>query len=100
MKKILREALKSFIAKKNILSMQKIIVDDRSKTIIEIFLSEKSRKALSSSSSLLFFVVIKLYIDARKKIKRAFHAVVKFMFKELKRNVSDCDCKKMNTMIL
>ena len=51
MKKILREALKSFIAEKDILSMQKIIVDDHSKAIIEISLSEKSRKVFSSSSS-------------------------------------------------
>ena len=80
--------------------MQRIIVDDRLKTIIEISLSEKSRKAFSSSSSLLFSVVIKLHVDARKKIKRAFHAVVKFVFEELKRNVNDCDCKKMNTMTL
>ena len=80
--------------------MQKIIVDDRSETIIEIFLSKKSRKALSLSSFFLFFAVIELYADARKKVKRTFHAVVKFMFKELKRNVNDCDCKKMNTMIL
>ena len=80
--------------------MQKIIVDDRSKTIIEISLSKKSRKALSSSSSLLFSAVIKLHVDARKKIKRTFHAVVKFVSEKSERNVSDCDCKKMNTMIL
>ena len=79
--------------------MQKIIVDDRSKAIIKTSLSEKSRKAFSSSS-LLFFVVIKLHVDARKKIKRVFHAVVKFVFKELKRNINDCDYKKMNTIIL
>ena len=65
--------------------MQKIIVDDRSKAIIEISLLKKSRKALLSSSSFLLFVVIKLsYIDARKKIKQVFHAVVKFMSEELK----------------
>ena len=80
--------------------MQKIIVDNRSEAIIEIFLSEKSRKALSSSSSFLFSAVIKLHVDARKKIKRAFHAVVKFVFEKLKRNVSDYNCKKINTMIL
>ena len=80
--------------------MQKIIVDDRLKTIIEISLLKKSRKAFSSSSSLLFFIVIKLHVDARKKIKRAFHAVVKFVFEKSKRNVSNCDYKKMNTMIL
>ena len=100
MKKILCEALKFFIAEKNILSVQKIIVDDHLKTIIEIFLSEKSRKAFSSSSSLLFSVVIKLHVDARKKIKRIFHAVVKFVFEKSKWNISDCDCKKINTMIL
>ena len=99
-KKTLYKALKFFIAKKNILSMRRIIVDDRLKTIIEISLSEKSRKAFSSSSFLLFFAVIKLHVDARKKVKRAFHAVVKFVFEESKRNVSDCDCKKMNTMTL
>ena len=99
-KKTLCKALKSFIAKKDILSVQKIIVDDRLKTIIEIFLSEKSRKAFSSSSSLLSFAVIKLHINVRKKIKRTFHAVVKFVSEESKRNVSDCDYKKMNTMIL
>ena len=99
-KKTLRETLKFFIAEKDILLMQKIIVDDYLKTIIEIFLSEKSRKAFSSSSFLLFFAVIKLHVDVQKKIKRAFHAVVKFVFKKLKRNVNDCDCKKMNTMIL
>ena len=80
--------------------MQKIIVDDRSKTIIEISLSEKSRKALSSSSSLLFSVAIKLHVDAQKKVKRAFHAIVKFVFEESERNVNDCDYKKMNIMIL
>ena len=80
--------------------MQKIIVDDRLKTIIEIFLSEKSRKAFSLSSSFLFFVFIELHVDARKKVKRTFYAIVKFVFKELKRNVNNCDCKKMNTMIL
>ena len=100
MKKILREALKSFIAKKNILLMQRIIVDDCSKAIIEIFLSKKSRKAFSLSSSFLSFVVIKLHVDVRKKIKQAFHAVVKFVSEELKQNLSDCDYKKMNTMIL
>ena len=100
MKEILREALKSCIAKKDILSMQKIIVDDRSKMIIEISLSEKSRKALSSSSSFLFSIIIKLHVDVRKKIKRVFHAVVKFVFKELEQNVSNCDYKKMNIMIL
>ena len=80
--------------------MQRIIVDDRLKTIIEISLSKKSRKTFSSSSFLLFSVVIKLHVDARKKIKRAFHAVVKFVFEKSKRNVSNCDYKKMNTMIL
>ena len=80
--------------------MQKIIVDDRSKAIIEIFLSEKSRKTFSSSSFLLFSAVIKLHANVRKKIKRAFHAVVKFVSEKSKRNISDCDCKKMNTMIL
>ena len=100
MKKFLREALKSFIAEKNILSMRKIIVDDRLKTIIEISFSKKSRKAFLSSSSLLSFAVIKLHVDIRKKIKRAFYAVVKFVSEELKRNVNDCDCKKINTMIL
>ena len=79
--------------------MQKIIVD-RSKAIFEISLSEKSRKAFSSSSFLLFSAVIKLHVDARKKDKRAFHAVVKFMSEKSERNVSDCDYKKMNTMIL
>ena len=63
MKKTLREALKSFIAEKNILSVRKIIVDDRSKTIIEILLSKKLRKALSLSSSFLFFIVIKLHAN-------------------------------------
>ena len=99
-KETLREALKFFIAEKNILSVRKIIVDDCLKTIIEISLSEKSRKTFSSSSSFLFFVVIELHVDARKKIKRAFHAVVKFVFKKSERNVSDCDYKKMNTMTL
>ena len=80
--------------------MRRIIVDDRSKAIFEIFLSEKSRKAFSSSSSFLFSVVIKLHIDARKKIKRIFHAVVKFVSEKSKRNVNDCDYKKINTMIL
>ena len=80
--------------------MQKIIVDDRSETIFEISLSKKSRKVFSSSSSLLSSAAIKLHVDARKKVKRAFHAVVKFVSEKLKRNVSDCDCKKMNTMIL
>ena len=80
--------------------MQKIIVDDRSKTIIETFLSEKSRKAFSSSSFFLFSAVIKLHIDARKKVKQVFHAVVKFVFEKSERNVSDCDYKKMNTMTL
>ena len=100
MKKLLRETLKFFIAEKNMLLMRKIIVDDRSKTVIEISLSEKSRKAFSLSLFFLSFVVIKLYIDVRKKIKRAFHAVVKFVFKELKQNVNNCDYKKMNTIIL
>ena len=99
-KEILREALKFFIAEKNILSMQRIIVDDRLKMMFEIFLSEKSRKAFSSSSFLLFFAVIKLYVDARKKVKRTFHAIVKFVSEESERNISDCDYKKMNTMIL
>ena len=99
-KETLHETLKFFIAEKNILSMRKIIVDDRLKTIFETFLSKKSRKAFSSSSFFLFFVVIKLHVDARKKVKRAFYAVVKFMFEELTRNVSDCDCKKINTIIL
>ena len=99
-KKNLREALKFFIAKKDILSVQRIIVDDRSKAIIEISLSKKSRKALSSSLFFLFFTVIKLHADARKKIKRAFHAAVKFVFKESERNVNDCDYKKMNILIL
>ena len=80
--------------------MRKIIVDDRSKTIIEIFLSKKSRKTFSSSSFFLFSAVIKLHVDVRKKIKRAFYAVVKFVFKKSERNVSNYDYKKMNTMIL
>ena len=100
MKETLREALKFFIAEKNILSVQKIIVDDRSKTIIEISLLEKLRKAFSSSSFLLSSAVIKLHVDVRKKVKRAFHAVVKFMSEKSKRNVSDCDYKKMNTITL
>ena len=99
-KKTLREVLRFFIVKKNILLMQKIIVDDHSKAIIETSLLEKSRKIFSSSSSFLSSAVIKLHVDARKKVKRAFHAVVKFVFEELKRNVNDCDCKKMNTMTL
>ena len=99
-KEILRETLKFFIAEKDILSVQRIIVDDRLKAIIETFLSKKSRKTFSSSSSFLFFVVIKLHADARKKIKRAFYAVVKFIFKKSERNVNDCDYKKMNTMTL
>ena len=80
--------------------MQKIIVDDRLKTIIETSLSKKSRKIFSSSLFFLSSAVIKLHVDARKKIKRAFYAVVKFVFKKSKRNVSDCDCKKINTIIL
>ena len=80
--------------------MRKIIVDDRLKAIIETSLSEKSRKAFLSSSSFLFSAVIKLHVDARKKVKQAFHAVVKFVSEKLKRNISDCDYKKMNTMIL
>ena len=100
MKKILRETLKFFIAEKDILLMRRIIVDDRSKIIIETSLSEKSRKAFLSSSSLLFSVVIKLHVDARKKVKRIFHAVVKFVSEESERNISDCDYKKMNTIIL
>ena len=90
-KETLRETLKLFIAKKNILSKQRIIIDDRLKTIIEISLSEKSRKAFSSSSFLLFSAIIKLHVNVRKKVKRVFHAVVKFVFEKLKRNVSDCD---------
>ena len=100
MKETLREALKFFIAEKNILSMQKIIVDHYSKTIIEISLLKKSRKAFSSSSSFLFFVVIKLHVDVRKKIKLIFHAIVKFVSEKSKQNVNDCDYKKMNTIIL
>ena len=65
--------------------MREIIVDDRSEAIIETSLLKKSRKIFSSSLSFLFFVIIKLHIDARKKTKRTFHAVVKFMFKELKK---------------
>ena len=80
--------------------MRKIIVDDHSKAIIKIFLSKKSRKAFSSSSSFLFSAVIKLYVNARKKVNRVFHAVVKFVSEELKRNINDCDYKKMNIMIL
>ena len=45
-------------------------------------------------------VIIKLHANVRKKIKRAFHAAVKFVFEKSKRNVNDCDCKKMNIMIL
>ena len=63
MKETLCEALKFFIAKKDILLMQKIIVDC-SKTIIEISLLEKSRKAFSSLSFLLFSAVKKLHVDA------------------------------------
>ena len=100
MKETLRKILKFLIAEKDILSVQRIIVDDRLKTIIEISLSKKSRKALSSSSSFLSFVIIKLHIDARKKIKQAFHAVVKFVSEKSKQNVSDCDYKKINIMIL
>ena len=80
--------------------MQKIIVDDCLKTIIETFLSKKSRKTFSLSSSFLSFVVIKLYVDVRKKVKRTFHAVIKFVFEESKQNVNDCDYKKINTIIL
>ena len=80
--------------------MQRIIVDDRSKMIIEIFLSEKSRKTFSSLSFFLFSAVIKLHVDARKKVKRAFYAIVKFVFEESERNINDCDYKKMNIMIL
>ena len=72
MKKFLCEALKFFIAEKNILSVQKIIVDDRLKTIIEISLSEKSRKAFSSSLFFLFFIIIKLHVDVRRKNKASF----------------------------
>ena len=100
MKEILRKILKFFIAEKNILLMRKIIVDNRLKAIIEISLSKKSRKTFSSSLFFLFSVVIKLHADARKKMKRTFYAIVKFMFKILKQNVNDCDCKKMNIMIL
>ena len=80
--------------------MQKIIVDDRLKAIIETSLSKKSRKTFLSSLFLLFFTVIKLHVNARKKVKRVFHAVVKFVSKELKRNISDCNCKKINTITL
>ena len=95
-KKILCKALKFFVAKKNILSVQRIIVNDRSETVIEILLLEESHKAFSSSSSFLFFAVIKLHVNVKKKIKQIFHAIVKSISEELKRNVNDCDYKKMN----
>ena len=69
MKEIIREALKSFVAEKNILLMQKNIVNNCSEIIIEVSLLEKSRKAFSSSSSFVFSVVIKLHADVKKKIK-------------------------------
>ena len=100
MKKILCKALKFFIAEKNIRLMRKIIVDDRLKAIIKIFLLKKSRKALSSSSFLLFLIIIRIHVDVRKKVKRTFYAVVKFVFKKLERNINNCDCKKMNIMTL
>ena len=71
--------------------MRKIIVNNRLKMIIEIFLLKKSRKAFLSSLSLLSFAVIKLHVNARKRIKRAFYAVVKFVSEESKRNINDCD---------
>ena len=49
--------------------MRKVIVDNRFKIVIEISLSEKSRKAFLLSLFFLFFVVIKLHADVKKKIK-------------------------------
>ena len=62
--------------------MRKIIIDDHFKIVIEISLSEKLRKAFSSSSSFLFSAVIKLHADVKKKIKQTFYAVMKFVFKK------------------
>ena len=98
--KILHEKLKSFFTKKKILSLQKIIVNDCFRIIVETFQSEQLFKTFSLSLFFLFFVVIKLHVDVKKKIKRIFDIIVKFVFKESRRNVSICICEKMNSMIL
>ena len=48
----------------------------------------------------LFFIAMKLHINIKKKIKQIFDAIVKFVFKELKRNVNICIYGKMNFIIL
>ena len=53
-----------------------------------------------SSFFSLFSVAIKLHVDVKKKMKRTFDAIIKFIFKKLKQNVNICTCEKMNSMIL
>ena len=98
--KALHEELKSFFAKKKILSSRKIAVDDRSRVIEKIFQSKQSFKTFSSSFFSLFFAAIKLHVDVKKKIKQTFDAIVKFIFEKSKRNVNICTCEKINSMIL
>ena len=98
--KVLHEELKSFLAKKKILSSRKIVVDNRFQIIEETSQSEQSFKAFSLSFFFLSFAAIKLHVDVKKKMKRVFDATIKFVFKKSKRNVSICTCEKMNSMIL
>ena len=99
-KKILHEKLRSLFAKKKILSSRKIVVDDRSQIIVETFQSKQSFKTFSLSFFFLFSAAIKLHVDVKKKMKRTFDAIVKFVFKKSKQNVNTCICEKMNSMIL
>ena len=99
-KKALHKKLKSFLAKEKILSSRKTAVDDYSRIIEEILQSKQSFKTFSSSFFFLSSAAIKLHIDVKKKMKRAFDATVKFVFEESKRNVSICTCEKVNSMIL
>ena len=98
--KILHKELKSFLAKEKILSSRKTVADDRFRIIEKILQSKQLFKAFSSSFFSLSFTAIKLHVDVKKKMKRTFNMIVKFVFKKSKRNVNICICEKMNSMIL
>ena len=99
-KEILHEELKSFFAEKKILLLRKAAVDDCPWIIEETSQSKQSFKTFLSSFFFLFSAAIKLHVDVKKKMKRTFDAIIKFVSEKSKRNISTCTCEKMNSMIL
>ena len=96
----LHEELGSPLAEEEILPSRKAAADDRPRVVEETPQPEQPPKAPSPPSSPLPSAAIGLHADARKEVKRAFDAAVKFVPGGPGRNASTCTCEKVDPMVL